>query len=351
MNKRILCFLLSAVLAFSCLSVPALAEQPDTPGLPANTLSAPEDGTAAEPDTPLPEALSPQDEAGALPEQLMLVALGDSITAGVGLPDIRYAPAAIGLDMRPNFEGYPADCYVSYLAQGLGLDRQHAINLGLPALMSGDMVELIRDGAMSRFNQPAGTFYAYPEYQDYLRRADVIVVQIGSNDALVPCIVALGNASNWKSEKLVNMLITGQYRDFSNPDIRRQFFGGLREFSLTWKEAGDTCQLLFSEMGKICRSAYDSASANLSRIVAELQVLNPDAQIVLLGYTNPVPLIPCWCSFFSKMNRAAREIASGSTNVLYVPIPKAQTAADGHPTVKGHRYIADQILSALADNS
>jgi phospholipase/lecithinase/hemolysin len=30
-----------------------------------------------------------------------------------------------------------------------------------------------------------------------------------------------------------------------------------------------------------------------------------------------------------------------------VDIPRAQTAADGHPTVKGHQYIAQQILNAI----
>ena len=42
---------------------------------------------------------------------------------------------------------------------------------------------------------------------DYIRRADVISVQVGSNDALVPALVALGNATNWKSEQLVACLL------------------------------------------------------------------------------------------------------------------------------------------------
>lgn len=135
------------------------------------------------------------------------VALGDSITAGTGLSDFQYLPAPIGLDVRPNFEGYSADCYVSVVAQRLGLDRQHALNLGLPGLMAPDLVDMVRDGAMPHMNQPSGAYYVYPEYQDYIRNADVISIQIGANDALVPVIVSVGNATNWKSEQLANSIL------------------------------------------------------------------------------------------------------------------------------------------------
>lgn len=50
---------------------------------------------------------------------------------------------------------------------------------------------MLHTGAMPQMNQQAGTYYVYPQMLDYLKRADVISVQIGSNDALVP---ALGGA-------------------------------------------------------------------------------------------------------------------------------------------------------------
>ena len=42
----------------------------------------------------------------------------------------------------------------------------------------------------------------------------------------------------------------------------------------------------------------------------------------------------------------AKDLAT-QEGLIYVDIPRAQTAADGHPTVKGHQYIANQILNAL----
>ena len=46
------------------------------------------------------------------------------------------------------------------------------------------------------------------------------------------------------------------------------------------------------------------------------------------------------------LRKFAKDFAA-QEGLIYVDIPRAQTAADGHPTVKGHQYIANQILNAL----
>ena len=99
-------------------------------------------------------------------------------------------------------------------------------------------------------------------------------------------------------------------------------------------------------MDEICDQAYTNVTNSLPQIVAGIRALNPDAKIVLLGYTNPVPLLPAWNRYFSKLNRFAKDLAT-QEGLIYVDIPRAQTAADGHPTVKGHQYIAQQILNAI----
>ena len=50
---------------------------------------------------------------------------GDSIAAGVGLDGFNYTPAEIFYDISPNFKGYPDSCYVSYVAEMLGLSPEH----------------------------------------------------------------------------------------------------------------------------------------------------------------------------------------------------------------------------------
>ena len=36
------------------------------------------------------------------------------------------------------------------MGKGLGLDRQHAINLGLPGLTTGDLADMLHTGAIDR---------------------------------------------------------------------------------------------------------------------------------------------------------------------------------------------------------
>ena len=337
MLKQKFTAVLATAAALVLLAVPAFAADAAPQADPAAVQpQITQEETAPSDETPVPEEPKPQ---------ITYVALGDSITAGVGLSDLQYNVAQIGFDLQPNFEGYSSRCYTALVGKGLGLDRQHAINLGLPGLMSADLLDMVRSGGMPQMNQASGSYYVYPEYQEYLRNADVISIQIGSNDALVPCIVSLGEATNWKSEQLANMMVSGMLRD-----LNFQKFGmaleALDRMWLTFDESSATNRLLFRGMDEICNNAYGAVTQNLPQIVAAIHELNPDAKIILLGYTNPVPMIPAWNSYFKRLNSFAQTLAQ-QEGLVYVAIPKTETAADGHPTVKGHQYIAKQILSAL----
>lgn len=353
-HPRFAAWLCSAA-ALVLLAVPAFAQQPDA--LPPEDAPAAQEQTAkaAAPDvaTPAEEAAqpaaeAPAEEAPAADTQRTYVALGDSIVSGVGLPDFKYTEAAIGMDVAPNFEGYPEQCYVSLVGKGLGLDRQHTINLGMPGLTTGDLADMLRTGAMPQMNQLAGTYYVYPQMLDYLKRADIISVQIGSNDALVPALVALGNATNWKSEQLVATMVSGVLREPSFENLQR-LNSDLSRLRLTKEEKQATTQLLLGGgTDAICEQAYQDAAVNMPQVVAQLRALNPDAQIILLGYTNPVPLLPEWTQLFRRLNALSKSLAAQNENVTYVPIPFAMTATDAHPTVSGHKYIANRILRAVA---
>ena len=340
-HPRFAAWLCSAA-ALVLLAVPAFAQQPDA--------LLPEDAPAAQVQTAeeaAPDAETPAEDTPAADAQRTYVALGDSIVSGVGLPDFKYTDAAIGMDVAANFEGYPEQCYVSLVGKGLGLDRQHAIDLGLPGLTTGDLVDLLRTGAMPKMNQLAGTYYVYPQMLDYLKRADIISVQIGSNDALVPALVALGNATNWKSEQLVATMVSGVLREPSFENLQR-LNSDLSRLRLTKEEKQATSQLLLGGgTDAICEQAYQDAAVNMPQVVAQLRALNPDAQIILVGYTNPVPVLPEWTQLFRRLNALAKDLAAQNENVTYVPIPFTMTATDAHPTVSGHKYIAKRILRAV----
>ena len=165
MKKKFVSLLLAAALVFS-LGVPAFAEgaealpaEPEAAVAEAEPETAPEDETnevvitlgdtvtattteqtpAADTKTTAPAADSTKETAADTEsteqKQITYVALGDSIVAGVGLADVQYSAngtSTYGVDMRPNFKGYSPDCYVGKVASKLGLDRDHAIDLGLP---------------------------------------------------------------------------------------------------------------------------------------------------------------------------------------------------------------------------
>ena len=389
MNKRFASLAVSALLLVSLLSVPALAEgteaatdaagddhvivtlnpeaalQPETPAEAAASATetaqadpapsaddAEEAETEVKADDTAKEAKADIETAAAASEedkdeQLTYVALGDSIVAGVGLADVQYsARSGYSVDMTPNFQGYSPNCYVGKVAAALGLDRDHAINLGLPALTAPDLADMIRYGKMPQMNMASGCEYNYPEFQDYIRKADVISVQIGSNDAFVPCIVALGNATNWKSEKLAATILAGDLRNEGSGSTMSAIYRSIKAMDLTKAERDATWNLLFSGMSKICDETYPKTTAALISIVQEIRNLNPDAQIILVGYTNPVPLIPCWRSYFNKLNKFEKQIAK-TYNLTYVAIPNTETTLDVHPTIKGHQYIANKLVNAI----
>ena len=377
MKKKFVSLLLAAALVFS-LGVPAFAEgaealpaEPEAAVAEAEPEMAPEDETnevvvtlgdtvtattteqapAADTKTTAPAADSTKETAADTEsteqKQITYVALGDSIVAGVGLADVQYsARSGYSVDMAPNFHGYSPDCYVGKVAAALGLDRDHAINLGLPALTAPDLADMIRYGKMPQMNMASGCEYNYPEFQDYIRKADVVSVQIGSNDAFVPCIVALGNATNWKSEKLAATILAGDLRNEGSGSTMSTIYRSIKAMDLTKAERDATWNLLFSGMSKICDETYPKTTAALISIVQEIRNLNPDAQIILVGYTNPVPLIPCWRSYFNKLNKFEKQIAK-TYNLTYVAIPNTETTIDVHPTIKGHQYIANKLVNAI----
>lgn len=393
MNKRFASLAVSVLLLLSVFSVSALAEGPEaeaastTPAVAeSNPTTADDDHVvvtlapeaALQPETPAeaaadsalidtaesetakanpgtddvtPETSAAAAEAAAAAteakedKQLTYVALGDSIVAGVGLDDVQYtARAGYTVDMAPNFTGYSPDCYVGKVASALGLDRDHAINLGLPALTAPDLADMVKYSKMPQMNMLSGCEYNYPEYQEYIRKADVITIQIGSNDAFVPCIVELGNATNWKSEQLAATILAGDLRDSGS--ALSTIMNSVKAMKLTKEEWNSVWKLFTSDMSKICDETYPKTTAALIAIVQNIRELNPDAQIILIGYTNPVPFIPCWNNYFKKLNKFEKELA-GIYDLTYVAIPNAETSLDVHPTIKGHQYIADKLVKAI----
>ena len=131
-------------------------------------------------------------------------------------------------------------------------------------------------------------------------------------------------------------------------------FAALREnldsLNITAQQRKALLQLLSSGVADICAQSQATTLANLEALLQELKALNPDAQIVLVGYYNPVPLLPApanpFVKHFRTLNHSVQKLAQ-QYDVAFASAAYTLVANDAHPTACGHKYLARQILKAL----
>lgn len=175
------------------------------------------------------------------------VALGDSITTGVGLKDTHFSSTAKSYDVQENYHDYSKDCYVARVADALGLDRDHAVNYGMPAAMSSNILDLVRTGSTAS----GVAYYDLPTLRQELADADLITLLIGSNDTVLQLMGAMGRATNGKATKLLIPLLTGTMREL-NLQTLQTLKKGLENLDLTPEELKAALKLLDSGMEEIC---------------------------------------------------------------------------------------------------
>lgn len=175
------------------------------------------------------------------------VALGDSITTGVGLKDTHFSATSKSYDVQENYHDYSKDCYVARVADALGLDRDHAVNYGMPAAMSSNILDLVRTGSTAS----GVAYYDLPTLRQELADADLITLLIGSNDTVLQLMGAMGRATNGKATKLLIPLLTGTMRELNLQNLQT-LRKGLENLDLTPEELKAALKLLDSGMEEIC---------------------------------------------------------------------------------------------------
>lgn len=302
---------------------------------------------AAQPAAADPTPVQTQTEtAEAAQHQYSYIALGDSIVAGIGLPGAVYQRNGRYYDVSGNYQGYSKDCYVARVADSLGLSRAQTANYGMPALMSSDLLELVRTGSC----QSASINFVLPNLRQELKHAEIITVEIGANDVLVP--IMYGVAAAMGGPQVFEALLPMLEGDFRQMDASS--FAALREnldsLNITAQQRKALLQLLSSGVADICAQSQATTLANIEALLQELKALNPDAQIVLVGYYNPVPLLPApanpFVKHFRTLNRSVQKLAQ-QYDVAFASAAYTLVANDAHPTACGHKYLARQILKAL----
>ena len=263
---------------------------------------------AAQPAAADPTPVQTQTDAAAESDQhcYSYIALGDSIVAGIGLPGAVYQRNGRYYDVSGNYQGYSKDCYVARVADSLGLSRAQTANYGMPALMSSDLLVPIMYGVAAAMGGP----------------------QVF--EALLP-------------------MLEGDFRQMDASS-----FAALREnldsLNITAQQRKALLQLLSSGVADICAQSQATTLANIEALLQELKALNPNAQIVLVGYYNPLPLLPALANPFVKhfrtLSRSVQKLAQ-QYDAAFAPATYTVVANDAHPTVCGHKYLARQILKAL----
>lgn len=301
--------------------------------------------------------------------------LGDSIPAGYGLETYPGENGAV-LDGTRVSGSYPdlvagavtADKYYPLARCGM---RSVELRRVLDASYEGDEYSDIILQSLTGIT--ADELLAQrPQFEEGIRNADLITLNIGSNDTLTYALVRLGVYMEQLSGASVIGSVSEQLKGLGS-------LGELAGTLLSTAEALGVAPLVLAEMARALEDGQNMFKENWDAIVARIRELNPDATIVAVGMYNPFRDLKLTDSSLIsigkmanttvlQMNRYIRYESDYSAEYLIAEVPNTEvydfpaltddTFWDGfvtnvHPTDNGHFYMAQQILKLLPerDNS
>lgn len=251
-----------------------------------------------------------------------IVALGDSMTGGIGLTGFDSSLDAI-INMI-NSKMSPVEAYPNVLAQYLGADLLD--NYGSSALTTFGLYGALTDTAYN-FNYLKGIdltdtyfniFTKYGEFQD----ADLITLQIGYSELLfgiVSEMIAIDGVSDLLATNLVQIVMKGG----SIQDIMEAFITTMREDAESTQAFYNAVLSMLSifeqsSLETIFDKSVVTINEYLPKVIARLHELNPRADIALIGYYNPYKL-----SNVTKVNVTKyTKLLSSATDTLTLLLDK-----------------------------
>ncbi|MDP4089330.1 MAG: Ig-like domain-containing protein [Bacillota bacterium] len=267
-------------------------------------------------------------------------ALGDSITAGFGLPDY-----------KGDFSN-PEDCYVAVAAKDLGTDNNY--NLALSAYATKDLLDILQD--------PSNKYYA--RFRSSLQDSDLISVDIGSNDLtmtlldmVLECLgMDLDNMTVEERYTLILSLLNGAKPD-SLPENPEDYFGQ----NITEDQKTAILEALMTEnIDARFTEAYEKFTKNWEEIITAIREINPDADLAAIGYYNSNPDLNFEYNgatyyigqvnqkYIDKMNSYISEKSASAGKYVYVDTTGVElNCFDPHPSKAGHAEIAARLVNAL----
>ena len=284
--------------------------------------------------------------------------LGDSIPTGYMLPGYQYAGRKKVLwPVVPN-------SYPTYVAKGVGARRTYM--LAHSGYRTADLRRVLDpDFAGDYFNarrlpKQTDTYAVDQEGLEklrkgvikYIEKSDLITLQIGANDSfqVIVILFAMLQENRQLREEL-------QEAGAFDPDVTTTALKKIAQDNET------LLRIIEMELASV-----QGFRANFDVIIRRIHEINPDAKVVVLGLYNPLevtkiagispaPLIqPLIQGFNNYMAFGSRY----SDYYTYCPLKDIENymgtfqffanpdlPGDVHPTLKGHRQIADQILALL----
>lgn len=257
---------------------------------------------------------------------LHILALGDSIAQGYGLE-------------HPKEESYSG-----ILAEMTGSTVQ---NEGINGLKSGELLEKLEAG----------------EYDSAIEKADIILLSIGSNDILKPCVASIARSFGMEGDSSGELYETMTER-FLTQEVEVLDF--LEEIRTAKRNLRENEEIL---------AACDEFQENFQRILEEIRRINPYAVLYVDNIYNPycftdysygVAEILNLCEltepYVRKLNESFQSEAKdyhlvntyllfqqdGYTNVVPASLDEiADINLDPHPNAEGHQAIARLIYEKM----
>ena len=305
--------------------------------------------------------------------------IGDSIAAGHSLPE--YVPAAgIGDDILV------PDSYAQIISDAVKADQTECLSMSglntaaLRFLLDDDyemdaitqmLIPMLTNGAYD-----ATSYIAMREdYRAAIAKADLLTIGVGSNDLMYTTMISLFKlVGAFPSNYTENQILAALEQKIAEVGSPCALFEQL----VTTLVSLDKAAQMLEEMAQSLKDTYSTFTANWDTIISKIRALNPDAKIVVVGLYNPVrdmklnassnlsighvadPIIAQYNAYISTLSRFRTqysfadvwntevyecfsiEDALGFSEDFFTTISQCV-----HPTIAGHKYIANQILSVL----
>lgn len=297
--------------------------------------------------------------------------LGDSIPAGYGLDTY---PGENGnvLDGTRVAGSYPdlvasavsSDTYYSLARCGTrSVELRRLLDPSYPGDEYSDLMLQSLTGISS-----ADLIAQRPQFEEGVTNADLITINIGSNDTLTYALIRLGVYMEKLSDSSILGPISEQLNGLGS-------LGKLAGSILSTAESLGVAPLVLAEMADALNDGQEMFKENWDAIITRIRELNPDATIVAVGMYNPFRDLKLTDSSLisigkmadttvRQMNRYIRFESDCSGEYLVAEVPDTEVytfpaltddtfwdnfVKNVHPTADGHAYIAEQILKLLPE--